>query len=414
MTDELTIPRIEPTRGTFQLLVDPSFGAYFFTKVLSAIGVWTCNVVAAVVTFQLTGSALMVGAVSVAQFLPLLLLGPFAGSRADRGNRRRLMAVGRLTSAAGAGVLALWVAAVGVDGLPGPWPVVGAAWVIGIGFAMSSSAMHAILPALVRPPELSTAIALDNTPYTIARAVGPAIGALMLGVAGEAPVWAFAAIAFLINAAVAVRLRLRPTARRTEGDMSVRAGFRHLRTDPACALLLVGVLAIGLGIDPVLTLTPTIAAELGGEEKLVGWMVSAFGVGSAVVIVSMKAVRRFLGLRRMNPIGLTVFAAAYAALALVPRAGFSLVAFFVAGAGMMLAITSLTTQLQTRLPDELRGRVMSLWVVAYLGSRPIAAAMNGAIADFVSVEAALLVMSAILLLGAFVARPSRTDVPVTA
>jgi MFS family permease len=353
----------------------------------------------------------MVGVVSVAQFLPLLLFGPFAGSRADRGDRRRLLAVGRVTSAAGAGVLAVWIAAVGVDGLPGPWPVIGAAWVIGIGFAMSSSAMHAILPALVRRPELSTAIALDNTPYTIARAIGPAIGALILGVAGQAPVWGFASVAFLLHAAVAVRLPLRPTERRREGDKSVRAGLRYLRTDPACALLLIGVLAIGMGIDPVLTLTPTIAAELGGGESLVGWMVSAFGLGSAVVIVSMTPVRRWLGLRWMNPIGLTTFAAAYAALALIPRAGFALVAFFVAGAGMMLAITSLTTQLQSRLPEDLRGRVMSLWVVAYLGSRPLAAALNGAIADFFSVEAALVVMAAILLGGAVTARPSKTDVP---
>jgi MFS family permease len=413
VTDEsVRLASEPPPRGTFHLLVDPTFGSFWATKVISAIGVWTVNVVAAVATFQLTGSALMVGVVSVAQFLPLLLFGPIAGARADRGDRRHLMATGRLISAVGAGGLAVWVAAVGVEGLPGPLPVIGAAWLIGIGFAMSSSAMHAILPALVRPTELSTAIALDNTPYTIARAVGPAVGALILGVAGPAPVWAFAAVAFLLHAVVGLRLRLRPTANSAAGDKSVRAGLRHLRTDPACALLLVGVLAIGLGIDPVLTLTPALAAELGGGDSLVGWMVSAFGLGSAVVIVTMTPVRRWLGLRRMNPIGLLTFAGAYAALAVIPRAGFSLVAFFVAGAGMMLAIPSLTTQLQSRLPEELRGRVMSLWVVAYLGSRPVAAALNGAITDVFSVEAALAVMSGILVAGAVIARPSRTDVPV--
>jgi MFS family permease len=399
-------------RGTLQLLADRNFGPYFVTKVLSAIGVWTCNVVAVVVMYELTGSALLVGAVSVAQFLPLLLLSPLAGSRADRGDRLRLMAIGRVTSAVGAGALAIWLGVVGVDGLPGPAPVIGAALVIGIGFAISTSAMHAILPALVHPSELSSAIALDNTPYTVARAIGPAIGAVILAVTGPAAAYAMVSIAFLLHASVALYLRPRPTEIAATGDTSVRAGLRHLRVDPTCARLLVGVLAIGLGIDPVLTLTPPLAAEFGGDEHLVGLMVSAFGVGSAIVIVSLTALRRTLGVRRMNPIGLVTFAAAYAAAALASTAGTSVAAFLVAGAGMMLAITSLTTQLQSRLPEGLRGRVMALWSVAYLGSRPLAATINGAVTDRFSVEAALLVMAAILVTGAVVAWPTRITEPV--
>lgn len=414
MSDELAFSRPELPRSTFRVLLDPNFGAYFGAKVVAAVGVWVSNIVAAVMVFGMTRSALLVGAVSVAQFLPQVMLGPIAGSRADRGDRLRLMVIGRLISAAGAGALTIWVAAVGVEGLPGSAPVIGAAFVIGVGFAISSSAMHAILPALVRPSELSTAVALDGTPHTIARAAGPAVGALILATAGPAPAFAVASIAFLLNALVAARLRLRPMEMNAGGDRSVRAGLRYLRRDPPSALLLVGVAAVGLGIDPVLTLTPPLAARLGGGDQLVGWLVSAFGLGSATVIVLMGPIRDILGIRRMNPTGFGVFAVAYVALALAPTSAFALVAFLAAGAGMMLAITSLTTQLQSRLPEELRGRIMALWAVAYLGSRPLAAAINGAVADYHSVLAALLVTTSILLVGGIVARPDRTDSPIPA
>ncbi|MFW6203848.1 MAG: MFS transporter [Actinomycetota bacterium] len=396
------VPRNAP-----RLLVDRVFGPYFAVNTLASIGLWAHNVVAAVVAYQLTGSALMVGAVSIAQFTPQLLFAPLAGARADRGNRVLQVALARTTTAAGGLVLAVWIGLVGTEGLPGAWPVIGTAFVVGVGFAVGAPAMQAILPALVRPSELATAVALSQMPFTIARTVGPAVGALLLVTTGPALAFGIAAALNLAYAWVVTRLRLRAVDRTPRDDGSVRAGLRYLRTDPRALVLLLAVTATGFGVDPILTLTPPVADRLGGGESTVGLLVSAFGAGAALTAVVVGRVRRTFGTVRMGPAGMSLFAAGVVVLGVVQVTPVVVVGVLVAGVGLMLTITSLTTQLQERLPEHMRGRIMALWSVAFIGSRPLAAAINGTLADHVAIELAVLLSGALLLAGAMISRQPR-------
>ncbi len=108
-----------PARSSWQLLKDPVFGPFFTGKLLSTAGIWIHNIVAAILAWELSHSALVVGLVSVAQFGPQLLFAPLSGAMADRGDRRRQLVLGRLIAAFGSGGLGVWIAVVGVDGLPG-------------------------------------------------------------------------------------------------------------------------------------------------------------------------------------------------------------------------------------------------------------------------------------------------------
>jgi MFS family permease len=398
----------EPTRGALALVVDPVFGPFFAGKLLSTAGIWIHNIVAAILAFQLTGSAFVVGLVSVAQFAPQLLFAPLSGAIADRGDRRRQLVLGRVIAAAGSGGLAVWILVVGVDGLPGAAPVVGAALVVGIGFVIGGPAMHALLPTLVRPGELAAAIALNSVPFTVARAAGPALGALVATSAGPAVAFAIAAAANLAFAAVMLALPIGGrTVQEPGADRSVRAGLRHLRVDPTLVLLLIGVAAIGIGADPAITLTPSLSEGFGRGSQLVGVFASSFGVGAGSAFVVLGLGRRRLGLARLGTVGLGLLASGMLALTLAPAPWMAIGAFGVGGAGMTLSLTSLSTQMQERLPDALRGRVMALWSVAFLGSRPFAAAVNGAVADAVSVDAALTVVAVVLLVAAWLCRPAR-------
>lgn len=396
-----------PDRGSLGLLRDRVFGPYFAAFAAAATGVWVYNVVAAVVVFDLTGSALMVGAVSVAQFLPQMLLGPWAGARADRGDRARHVLVGRLVSGGAGVLLAVWLATLGPDALGGAVPVVVASLLVGIGFAISTPAMMALLPALVRPSELGSATALYQMPHTLARSVGPAVGAMLLVVSGPVLAFALAGVANAAHGLVAARVRLRPRPREAGVDGSVRAGFRHVRTDPVCALLLAAIATIGLALDPMITLMPPLAAALGGGDQLVGLLVAAFGAGSTVTVLVIAPLRRRVALPRLGPVGLGLFAAGYLAVAVTPPTPLTLASLGVAGMGMMLAITAQSTMLQERLPEQFRGRMMALWSVAYLGSRPLAAVLNGAVADLVNVGAAFALMAAVLVAGMLIVRPRR-------
>jgi MFS family permease len=397
-----------PARGSLALLADPVFGPFFAGKLLSTAGIWIHNIVAAILAFQLTRSAFVVGLVSVAQFAPQLLFAPLSGAVADRGDRRKQLVLGRVIAAAGSGGLALWIALVGVDGLPGAAPVVGAALVVGVGFVVGGPAMHALLPTLVRPGELAAAIALNSVPFTVARAGGPALGALVAASAGPEFAFAIAAAANLAFALVMVWLPIggRPV-QEPGADRSVRAGLRHLKVDPTLVLLLVGVGAIGIGADPAITLTPPLSDGFGRGSELVGVFASSFGVGAGLAFVVLSPARRWLGLPLLGTVGLALLATGMLALTVTPVAWLAVLAFGVGGTGMTFSLTSLSTQMQERLPDGLRGRVMALWSVAFLGSRPFAAAINGAIADAWSVDAALVVVAAVLLLAAWLCRPTR-------
>lgn len=396
-----------PARGSLRLLGDPTFGPFFVGQLLATAGVWVHNIAAAIVVYELTRSAALVGAVSIAQFGPQLLLASWSGAMADRGDRRRQVVWGRLVTVLGSGGLALWIATIGLDGVPGALAVVAAALVVGIGFALGGPAMQALIPSLVRPSELASGVTLSAAPFTLARAGGPAIGALIVTTAGPAAAFAVAAASNLAFAVLVMVLAIPNVERSPASDGSVRAGFRHIRGDGAVLALLLGACTVGIGADPVITLSPPIADALGGGSRLVGWLASAFGIGAVLAFPLLGWLRRRAGLPRMASGGLLVMAAGLGLLALAPVAWLALGAMGIAGVGITLAVTSLSTQLQQRSPEHLRGRIMAVWLIAFLGSRPLAAGVNGGIADVVSPAAALTVVVAVLVGGAWLVRPAR-------
>jgi MFS family permease len=400
---------IDDARPGRQLLLDRSFGPYFLGKLLSTIGVWVHNIAAAIVVWELTRSALLVGAVSVGQFLPQLVLTPWSGARADRGDRRRQIITGRLVTAAGSIGLVLWAAIIGLEGLAGAFAVILAATVVGIGFALGGPAMQSLIPALVRPSELPNAIALSSVPFTVARASGPAIGALLVTTTGPSVAFGIAAVTNLLFAAIIWRLPIRRVARRRTSDGRVRAGVRYVREHRSMLALLVGVAAIGVGADPVITLTPSVAERLGMTSSFIGLQASAFGVGAGIAFLALSRVRMRLGLHRLGTTGLGMLATGMTILAVAHAPWLAITALLVGGSGMTFALTSMTTLVQQQVPEELRGRVMALWSVAFLGSRPLTAGVTGAVADLTSVTVALLLVVAVLVAGAIVARPSRTQ-----
>jgi predicted MFS family arabinose efflux permease len=281
------------------------------------------------------------------------------------------------------------------------------ATVVGIGFAIGGPASQALLPSLVRRTELPTAITLSSVPMTVARALGPAVGALLVTTAG--PTVTFTVTTVLQAAYGLMMFRRTATASNaTRSDTRILAAVAYLGRDRPVGYLLVGVTVVGLGVDPVITLAPAFADALGGGGDLVGLITSAFGVGAILGFIVQPHLRRRLGIERSGTIGLVVLAAGLGPLVLATTATFAALTMIVAGAGMTLSLTAFTTAIQQRVPDALRGRIMALWSIAFLGSRPVAAALSGLLSDTFSEEVALLTATAIILLGAVVSRPSLT------
>lgn len=390
-------------------MIDPVFGPFLLGKLLSFTGIWVYSVVAAIVAFELTGSAFVVGVVTAAQFAPQLLLAALSGRLADRGNPAIQVVLGRLLVGGGSGGLAAWIWLTGgVDELGSATPVAVASLVVGLGLVVGGPAMQAMVPSMIRPGEMTAAMALETIPMTVARAGGPVLGAAVAGQFGVVAAFALAGFFNLVFALIVLALRLsRAPARDADADTSMKAALRHVRKDASLGVLLLGIAAVGVGVDPSLTLAPALAHDLGGGAQLVGWLTSSFGIGAGIGFALFSPLHHFAGLQRLSGGGLLLIALGLGAAAVSWTAPVALLAFGLSGVGMTLAFASITSQIQDRSPDALRGRIMALWFLGFLGARPFSAGLSGLLADEVSVDVAFLSIALVVGVVAYLCRPSR-------
>lgn len=396
-------------RGALRLIVDPTFGALFWGKILAVVAVWTHSLVAAVVVHEATHSALMVGLVGVAQFAPQLVLTLISGKWADKGNPVRQIYLGRLLCATGSGVVAVLLTVIPTaQSGHTTVAVLAGSLVVGIGFVVGGPAMQSIVPSLIRAGELPTAMALNSVPMTLGRIAGPALGAVLI--AQFDPSIAFGVSAAMSLVFVVLMLIARfPTRQKPKagGDDRVRAALHFIRHDRPLLLALVAVAAVGFASDTSITLAPSVADYVGGDTRLIGLLSASFGAGAAFGLVFMAAQRGRVGSPRASQAGLLFlcFGNTVLAVAAVPKV--ALVGFALAGLGFGLAMSSLSTIVQERAPDDLRGRIMAVWLIGFVGSRPLAAAILGGAADLWSVHVSFTISAGVVLAAAIWCRPKK-------
>ncbi|MGH8914424.1 MAG: MFS transporter [Acidimicrobiia bacterium] len=378
-------------RRTYQVLIDRRFGTFFVGKLASLMGLWVVNITSALLIFELTNSAFLVGLVTVLQFTPQIVFSPWIGALIDRKDRRRVVMMGQTLTLVGTLGLGIWLLAAGVEGLPGLWPIFATALFAGLGNAVTSPSTQSLIPALVPRADLFAGITLNSSIASLSRAVGPALGALVYVGLGPAAGFITGAVGNLLLIAAMALVRPEPAPKDSGGDTSILGGFRYLRRTPAMLALLLCVAAVGFGVDVTITLTPSLAAELGQGEVFVGTLASVFGVGALAAILLSSPLDRRWGLSGVGVVGLGLMSIGFLGLAASPGADLALVGIGIAGAGFLLSSSSLTSRIQELVPDVFRGRVMAIWAVGYFGSRPIAATINGAVADAVSARFALLI-----------------------
>ena len=371
-------------REALRVATQRDFFPYFFGNALSASGTWFQNLAASLLLYRLTGSPFLLGVLNFAQFIPVLVLAPWAGSAADRFDRRRILLVSQSAAvllSAGLGLLAF------ADEATTP-VVLGCALALGVVSAFAAPAQQALISSLVPPRDLGSAIALNSMTFNIARAVGPALAAAVI-VAFGIPV------AFLVNAAsylvfVGALLFLRPRAQRRAARAPLRESLRLLRERPRLAWLLFVVMAVGFASDPVNTESPAFANAFGHPDTVAGVIVGLFGAG-AVAAAFVFAGRT--GSPRLTVAMLALLAGSMTLFSLSPTLAIASPFLVAAGFGYLTANARATTQLQLDVEESQRGRIMALWSIAFLGLRPFASLIDGAIADAYGVRVAGIALS---------------------
>lgn len=407
MSPDTAAHPVAKPRGAFRLLFDRLFGTLFWGKMISVVGVWTHSLVAAVVVFEATGSALMVGLVGVAQFGPQLLLSPTSGKWADQGDPARQVLLGRLLCTIGSAAIALLLFLM-PNATSGQVTatVLAGSLVLGIGFVVGGPAMQSMVPSLIREGELPTAMALNTVPMTVGRMVGPVVGAFIAAQLNSASAFAASAICNLMFVLIIAVVRFpAPPKRSSDRDYRVRTALLYVWRDRPLGMALLAVATVGFASDPAITLAPSMAQEVGGDTHLVGQLSAAFGVGAAVALALLGLLGGRISSARVAWIGLWVLTVGSGVLAVAGVPWLALVGFGLAGFGFGASMTGLSTVVQERAPDELRGRIMALWMVGFVGSRPLAAAILGGGADLWSAHAAFIICAAIVLVTVLVCRP---------
>ena len=372
-------PQLRGPRAAFRLATQRNFGPYFVGNALSASGGWFHNLAASLLVYRLTHSPFLLGLLNFAQFIPVLLLAPWAGSAADRFDRRRVL----LAAQSAAIVLSAGLGALSLTDLVNEWVVIGFGLALGVASAYTAPAQLALVTSIVAPRDVGSAIALNSMTYNIARAAGPALAAGAVKAFGIPT-------AFFINAAsytlfVAALLIVRPRPQRIAARAPLRESLALLRREPRLLWLLFVVAAVGFASDPVNTEAPAFATDLGYADTVAGVIIGVFGAG-AVTAALFFAGRE--GSRRLTVLTLALLAAGIVAFSWSPSLWIGFVFLFAAGVGYLASNARATTQLQLDVDETHRGRMMALWSIAFLGLRPFASLVDGALADVAGVRVA--------------------------
>jgi len=377
-------PRLRGPREAFRVASSRNFGPYFLGNALSASGTWFQNLAGALLVYRLTHSPFLLGVLNFAQFIPVLLLAPWAGNLADRHDRKRLL----LVTQGSAVVLSATLAALAFAGAVDEWVVIGFAFGLGVTSGFAVPAQQALVTSLVPARDLGSAIALNSMTFNLARALGPALAAGAIAAFGIPT-------AFLINACsyllfVAGLLLVHPRPQRRAEHARLRDSIALLRRQTRLIWLLLVVMASGFASDPINTLAPAFAREFGHPDTFAGLIIGLFGAG-AVCAALFFAGRE--GSPRVTAATLGLLAGGIIAFALSPSLAVAVPFLVAAGFGYLASNARATTQLQLEVDETQRGRIMALWSVAFLGLRPVASLIDGAIAGAFGVRVAGIVLA---------------------
>lgn len=389
-------------RRSFDSLSVPNYRRYFTGQVVSLSGNW-CQTVAEVwLVLTLTGSGVAVGLTTALQFLPILLFGAWGGLLADRLSKRRLLVVTQLTMA----LPALALFAVSAAGVVTPAMVYALVFARGAVNAVDNPARQSFVFEMVGADRVVNAVSLNSVIVHSARIAGPAIGGILIATAGVEACFALNAATFAAMVLALGRMdpaQLQPSVPVPRERGAVREGLRYVRRTPELGIplaLMALVGTFGLNFQVVLPLLAAFTFE-GGSGSYAA-LVSAMGAGSVAGALVYGA-RARTGPRLISAAALS-FGVLSALAALMPSLALEIPVLALLGASAVTFAAAVNATLQLAAPAEMRGRVMALYSIVFLGSTPIGGPLAGWLAEAYDPRAALMLAASAGLAAAWAAR----------
>ena len=396
--------RSDPSIGlpaTLRALKHRNFQLFFSGQLISLIGTWMQSVAQSWLVYRITGSSLLLGAVGFASQIPVFLVAPLGGIVADRWNRQRVVIATQVASM----LLALILAILTLGAWVRVWHIFVLAALLGVVNAFDIPGRQSFLVDMVGKEDLMNAIALNSSMFNGARVVGPAVAGILVAKIGEG--WCFFANGVSYIAVIIGLFMMRVQPRRlapTTGSplQHILDAFHWVRrTTPIRALLLLLGL-VSLVAMPYTVLMPVFADKiLHGGARGLGILMGATGVGALLGALTLASRTGVRGLGRWVAYSCGAFGISLLLFAFSRTFWLSTVLLLPVGFSMMLQMSSSNTLIQAMVPDELRGRVMALYSMMFMGMAPFGALLGGALADRIGAPLTVGIGAVACMAGAF-------------
>jgi MFS family permease len=377
---EMASGRGSRLRAGLRALGHRNFQLFFSGQLISLIGTWMQSVAQSWLVYRLTGSALLLGSVGFASQIPVFLCAPLGGLAADRVNRRHIVIGTQVASM----LLAFILAALTLTHKVQVWHVFVLAALLGVVNAFDIPGRQSFLVDMVGKEDLMNAIALNSSMFNGARVIGPAVAGLLVARIGEG--WCFFANAVSYIAVIIglLMMRVHSPARAIKASPfeHMMEGFRFVnQTAPIRALLLLLGMVSLVGM-PYVVLMPIFADKvLHGGARGLGILMGATGVGALLGALTLAFRQGVKGLGRWVAWCCGGFGTSLVVFTVSRSFWFSVFLLLPVGYFMMLQMSSSNTLIQVMVPDALRGRVMAVYSMMFMGMAPIGALLGGALAD---------------------------------
>lgn len=378
------------------------FRVIWIATVVSNIGTWMHDVGAAWLMTTLTSDPLMVAMIQAATAFPIFLFALPAGALADIVDRRRYLLMVQLVMAIVAVSFALlvWI------GLVTSWTLVAITFILGCGAAFSAPAWQAITPELVPPAELGSAVAINSIGINVARAIGPALGGILIAWYGPVLTFALNALTFTGIIWILFRWQREPVVTTLPAERffsAIRAGVAYTRHSKSIQVVMLRAFAFFLFASAIWALLPLIAKSvLNQGAGGFGMLLSAIGLGAVFGATQLSRLQKYLSGDRLVMVASVTIALAAFALAFAQHLAVALAVMFLMGMAWIVVLSTLNVAAQKAAASWVRARVLSVYLVVFFGSMAFGSGVWGQLAKVLSITDALLIASVGQILGILV------------
>ena len=360
-----------------------NYKLFFSGQSVSMIGTWMTRIATSWLVYRLTGSALLLGVVGFAGQVPSFALAPFAGVLVDRWNRHSLLVATQVLAM----IQSLALAVLALTGLIHIWHVIALSIFQGVINAFDMPARQAFVVEMVeRREDLPNAIALNSSMVNAARLLGPSIGGVVIAAVGEGWCFMIDGVSYLAVIASLLAMKITPRANKPARGVNMlaqlREGWRYASGFAPIRKVLMLLALVSLVGMPYTVLMPVFANEiLRGGPNTLGLLMAASGVGALVGAMFLAARRSVLGLGKYIPLTAVAFGAGLVAFSFSRVLWLSLPLMVLTGLGFMVQMAASNTVLQTIVEEDKRGRVMSFYTMAFMGTAPFGSLLAGSLAE---------------------------------